>query len=384
MRAFAESEILPEEVKQILPKPEGSEEMAAALHNVTSGMCNTKQVKDTMESVMSGMYAALGIPVPTPKKKGEPNLPLKGILREPKSTGKPKDTNEADEEDTSGSGEGQPAWEGFNSDADGVEGEVDDDEDIVMEDSLDEEALSRYDDLLGGSSDEESFDEEEYNKNKPSHSTSTRQSLSLSPSPSESSLDAESESHPDLELASDSGSESESVVLPEPSKSTKQKRAPPPPKPSGSTFLPTLMGGYWSGSESAADIEDVAPSAPARKNRPGQMARRAIWEKKYGTGANHIKTGQGTVAEVRGKDDGWDSKKGAKDKKGRERRGGEGGRKRDFSQVTGENATPVEARKRGQGKKDDVGVLHPSWQAAKKAKELKKTAKFEGKKVTFD
>jgi hypothetical protein len=36
------------------------------------------------------------------------------------------------------------------------------------------------------------------------------------------------------------------------------------------------------------------------------------------------------------------------------------------------------------GRKDDVGVLHPSWQAAKKAKEAKKTATFQGKRVTFD
>jgi hypothetical protein len=36
------------------------------------------------------------------------------------------------------------------------------------------------------------------------------------------------------------------------------------------------------------------------------------------------------------------------------------------------------------GKRDDVGALHPSWEAAKRAKELKKVAVFEGKKVVFD
>lgn len=88
------------------------------------------------------------------------------------------------------------------------------------------------------------------------------------------------------------------------------------------------------------------------------------------------------------KGDGWDAKRGATDGdkgRGSGRAGNErGGRQRDFSQVTGENAIAVEPRKRGMGKKDDVGVLHPSWQAAKKAKDLKKTAKFEGKKMTFD
>jgi len=123
------------------------------------------------------------------------------------------------------------------------------------------------------------------------------------------------------------------------------------------------------------------------------MARRAIWEKKYGQGANHVKSGQGSVEDRKKKDDGWDPKRGATSERGRgggfggRGRGSQrdaGGRQRDFSKVTGENAIAVEPRKRGLGRKDDVGVLHPSWQAAKKAKELKKTATFQGKKVTFD
>ena len=130
------------------------------------------------------------------------------------------------------------------------------------------------------------------------------------------------------------------------------------------------------------------------------MARRAIWEKKYGEKAKHIKAGEGSVSEKKkaGKDDGWDAKRGAVDTQGAERgrgrgirprgRGGHTGdsqtRQRDSRQLTGENAIAVAPRKRGMGKKDDVGVLHPSWQAAKKAKEAKKTATFQGKKVTFD
>jgi hypothetical protein len=154
------------------------------------------------------------------------------------------------------------------------------------------------------------------------------------------------------------------------------------------------MGGYWSGSESSAsDLEDDGvASTPVRKNRPGQMARRAIWEKKFGEKANHIQKGQGPVG--RSKDDGWDAKRGAKENgergppsRGRQRGGFAdrgNGRQRNYSQVTGENAIAVVPKKRGLGKKDDVGVLHPSWQAAKKAKEVKKAATFQGKKVTFD
>jgi hypothetical protein len=387
IKVFAESDLLPDEVRRVLPKPEGTEEMVTALHNVTSGMCNTKQVKDVMERSLSGMYIAMGIPAPVGKVKGAKKEPIKGILKGG-SLKKAIKVEISDEEIKEGSAEGvdEPAWEGFEStdgQDDGAEGE-DEDENAEggaeMYESLDEEDLSRYEALLGGSSDEESFDEEEYAIHQPSKPI-TRQSLSPSPSPSGSPTPSESEST----------SVSESELPPPPAKSSKQSKPkqPPPQRPSGSTFLPSLMGGYWSGSESASEIEDTEPTPPIRKNRPGQMARRAIWEKKYGNGANHIKTGQGSVAEKRERDDGWDAKRGAKDDGGRGRRvGGRGrgdsGRQRNFSQVTGENAITIEPRRRGLGRKDDVGVLHPSWQAAKKAKDMKKTAKFEGKKVTFD
>jgi len=148
------------------------------------------------------------------------------------------------------------------------------------------------------------------------------------------------------------------------------------------------MGGYWSGSDSSAsDLEDDPSQPVIRKNRPGQMARRAIWEKKFGSGANHIKQGLGPVSQK--KDDGWDARRGAKD--GSRGRGGSGARgrgrpvqKREFSHTTGENAMPVGEKRQVAKKRDDVGVLHPSWQAAKKAKTEQKQATFTGKKVVFD
>ncbi len=134
----------------------------------------------------------------------------------------------------------------------------------------------------------------------------------------------------------------------------------------GSTFIPSLMGGYWSGSESGdEDIEpvEVAP----RKNRRGQQARRAIWEKKYGAKAKHLK-GQS-------RDQGWDSRSGAMSDT-RRRPGPE------RSQASGANTDPIKPQPKAQ--KDDEGSLHPSWIAAKKAKEQKQTAPFQGKKVVFD
>lgn len=71
-------------------------------------------------------------------------------------------------------------------------------------------------------------------------------------------------------------------------------KLPPPPqdaisKPADSVFLPSLMVGFTRGdtdsdySDREADVADGV-----RKNRRGQRARRAIWEKKYGKHAKHL------------------------------------------------------------------------------------------------
>lgn len=367
IKAFAESENLPEEVKVEQTKPEGDEAMITAKRNVTSGMYNMKQVKEAMEQIFTGMYVAMGIPAPAKKEKGLKKAEIRGILKR-EGPRKAVDMDSSEKGEPRG-GEDEQSWDGLDSREDEDKGDVEGE-------SMDEEELAHYDALIGGSSDEESFDEEKYARLRPPQ-TSERLPLSLSPTPSAS---------PTL-----SRSPSPSLSSPEPEQTKVAKSSKPkatPTKPDLSTFLPTLMGGYWSGSESSAsDIEDAAP---IKKNRLGQMARRAIWEKKYGEKANHIKTGKGPVG--KGKDDGWDAERGAKEASsgrggfsGRGGRGGkESGRSRNFDQATGENAIAVESKKRGMGKKDDVGVLHPSWQAAKKAKEAKKTATFQGKKVTFD
>ncbi|KAF2713776.1 Bud-site selection protein [Pleomassaria siparia CBS 279.74] len=139
---------------------------------------------------------------------------------------------------------------------------------------------------------------------------------------------------------------------------------------SKSTFLPSLShAAYYSGTDSeASDLDvDLAP----RKNRRGQKARQAIWEKKYGDKAKH--------KEKEDRNKGWDAKKGAVDtKKNRRGRGVE---------LSGENAMPLGGEKKEKKKektRDDVGVLHPSWLAAKAAKEKKVAVKPLGKKIVFD
>lgn len=373
VKAIAESELLPEDIKKELEKPRSGEEERKAWQNVVSGMLGMKQVKDTMTQVIAGMHAVLGIPISTPVKGKKVNEPVRGIL-------KTRDI----EVRTEGEGEMDSSWDGFTSeekDASKPEPEESGDEDADTRESdeeLDEEeVISRYDALLGGSSDEESFDEQLY-KAKRRTQPQARFSLSLSPSPSRS--------------PSPSASQAASPTPP-PQKAAKPKASKTAPAPiKASTFLPSLMGGYWSGSESSAsDLEDDAVTAlPVKKNRKGQMARRAIWEKKFKDNARHIKEGLGPVG--RGKDDGWDAKLGAVQGggRGRGRGGARGGGRfgsagRDRAGVTGENSIPVGVKRgRGLGKKDDAGPLHPSWQAAKKAKTEQKTATFVGKKVVFD
>ncbi|KAL5524604.1 hypothetical protein ACEPAF_9744 [Sanghuangporus sanghuang] len=57
-----------------------------------------------------------------------------------------------------------------------------------------------------------------------------------------------------------------------------------------SAFLPSLSVGFISGSDSEwSESEAKIADMPMKKNRRGQRARKAIWEKKYGRNANHLK-----------------------------------------------------------------------------------------------
>ncbi len=188
--------------------------------------------------------------------------------------------------------------------------------------------------------------------------------------------------------------ESHPAPLDRPPKSKRPKPATAPPK--STTFLPSLsLGGYWSGSDSdlpSDDDDDSAAKIEVRKNRMGQQARRALWEKKFGKNANHVKK------QAQDRDHGWDARKGAQGvdetgKRGRgrggfargvdARRGGSRGGGR-FAKSTGANSDPVVAREaKPKPKPAAEGSLHPSWEAARKAKEQKKTVPFQGKKVVF-
>jgi hypothetical protein len=205
---------------------------------------------------------------------------------------------------------------------------------------------------------------------------------------SDSEAEADSESGDEDDEANDI---SDSISR-SPSPSFSAENSPPPKKAKATkgsaapvqstTFLPSLMaGGYWSGSEEATDEE--ADAQPKRKNRMGQQARRALWEKKFGAGANHVKQEE-IAAKYGGRDNGWDTKRGATDgARGRGgKRGGFGG---GFGRANRDDSGPHGGQKPGKpkGPPKDEGPLHPSWEAKRKAKE-QAPATFAGKKVTFD
>ncbi|KAJ6095856.1 hypothetical protein N7486_006602 [Penicillium sp. IBT 16267x] len=192
---------------------------------------------------------------------------------------------------------------------------------------------------------------------------------------------------------------SDSVFSRSPSPDFSAEESSPPPKKTKAskapaqttTFLPSLMnGGYWSGSEEEATDDEAAAAAapPKRKNRMGQQARRALWEKKFGDKANHVLAEQQN--QKRNRDSGWDTKRGATGAAGGARgaRGGRDGR-------GGYGSEPARPQNRSERRAagdfsshkdkapEDTGPLHPSWEAKRKQKE-QSAAVFSGKKVTFD
>ena len=142
------------------------------------------------------------------------------------------------------------------------------------------------------------------------------------------------------------------------------------------------MGGYVSGSESEDPDAENDSERPVRKNRMGQQARRALWEKKYGAGARHVRAQK--EKEKKDRDRGWDMKRGATE-------ASSGGGRNDKKKTDGSRPRPQRDNNAGHGhgqkqgkKKEDDKPMHPSWEAARKAKEQKTNMAFQGQKVTFD
>lgn len=412
---MAEAPRLPADIIRPVPKPEGlSEEEKTALHNVTSALCNRKQIRDVIEEAVMGTCIALKVPMPDKKKGGkskkeknsggddaEEQADDKDGIRAGRGAKKDKAEEEEEEEGSDSEEEPEPVLLKRKRDkAPDDEEELDSDQDDEPSDNqefegfpdsdAEERAWSRYDEFVAGSSDEEdvsdqgSADEEDDFVDSRARSVrkATADDLSISSSESE----PEGEEGPDLSESDSSG------VSPPPSKKAKSAKTGPI-MTGNSAFLPTLMGGYISGSESeASDLDD----GPSRKNRRGQRARQAIWEKKYKEKAKHLQKQQ----EKTGRDQGWDMRRGAVGgdednkpwKKGIqnpfENKNVHPDRQRQM-----QNERPQENRRtqvsdtpkpKAPPTRDDTGTLHPSWAAAKKAKEEGQKIEFQGRKVVFD
>ncbi|PYI05440.1 Bud-site selection protein, partial [Aspergillus sclerotiicarbonarius CBS 121057] len=311
--------------------------------NVTARLYKSTPVKNVFPGIMDGIRKLLGVenkPAPVDAKADK----KKGAEKGGKT--KEKDAAVAEKKEKKKKKDSEPKGE-----------ESGDEEDVDMDDAdADSIDFAQFDARLASGSEDEDGEEggedrdisdsDDDEAEERVHSHQSDISISRSPSPEQ----------------SDS---------PPAKKAKGSKKASSTPATS-TTFLPSLtMGGYWSGSESEA--EDVATNEPPkRKNRMGQQARRALWEKKYGSGANHVKLEQGR----RGRDNGWDARRGATEGGDRWGRGGNQGWGRPQQQ----NGRP---RRGPPAKPQDNKPLHPSWEAAKKAKEQKNTASFQGKKVVF-
>jgi len=334
-----------------------------AVANVTARLYNSKPVKDAVAEALTNMRVVLGVatkPTQSKKKRVDEDVkPGKPVNLAVSSINQAQCQNvyiaPMTEQGLSGSEEDD---EGREPDMSSIEGG--NESDMWADLSLDEDALEAFDERLAESSEDGS-----HGLGIEARRTALRRdlagNLSISSEPTTSPVP-----EPDLK--------SKSI------KATNIVRAK-------TDFLPSLtMGGYWSGSESGPEDDvDVAP----RKNRRGQRARQQIWEKKYGKGAKHIQNTNSN--RTSGRDDGWDAKRGAQESGGARRRPDMNNR--PFSKDSGPqryiaiggNAIQVVPRNRVIEKAvADNKPLHPSWEAAKKAKEQKQTAAFAGKKVTFD
>lgn len=322
----------------------------AAKANVIARLCNSNPVKEALPPILKDIQQALGLKISDDALKGKKRLRAKDFEKDDKNGKKTQtakaaagDDSDVAEEDVElrsrGGGVMQRRPHSDNED-DFMEDVDDDEKEHDPADDYDSADFMEFNGRIAASSDEEdesdSESDEAPKKTKTSRGKPLRKDVSASP---------------------------------EPDRSIKTNK---------SAFVPSLtMGGYWSGSESEPESDvDVAP----RKNRRGQRARQQLAEKKFGQRAKHLQK-EGAVSRL-DRNAGWDPKKGATDRSGPRARGPQkfGKSAPRISSDRGEVKSAPPPKKH----RDDSGPLHPSWEAAKKAKEAKATAPFQGKKITFD
>jgi len=336
-----------------LSKPATTLSDTAAL-NVNARLCNSNPVKEALPAILVDVQRALGIAVAredVTKKRRLRAKDYQGDTGDKAVRTRTANSEDRQHEETQGSG----SFEGFDNDDSGsLRGGI----------AGSDAELDAFNDRLGSSDDDD--DEGELDVDQLERRLDLEGLRRAAKAPSKAYSHAA-----DLSL-SDSGPASASPS-PEPQKATAPKR---------SSFIPSLtMGGYISGSGS--DIDDNEIDVAPKKNRRGQRARQQIWEKKFGAKAKHVQNQE--------RKQGWDSKRGATDGGGPRGKGRPADRRATraaHSGINGRTSTHESSKPVGNTDakhRDDSGPIHPSWEAAKRAKERKEApVSFQGKKITFD
>ncbi|KAK6351260.1 hypothetical protein TWF718_004427 [Orbilia javanica] len=330
-RALSGSKYFPPEIAREVEELAKVPVPTGPVANVCARMLNANPVKESVKEIVANLARLLG--VEGGAEDGKSTVKETETLEEKKKVKESKaavhGADQKPENDEEDSGE-----------EDSERSPKDDSEDAVIHPSMLKNLAAKYlrnggavssgesedededDERIAWSSEDGGEDDDEEDISDSEDDRPRGRSMSITPIPEDQlrKIEALEEEALDIDLSDDNEEEeeeeeeevvSDSETSPPPSKKSEKSKAkkqtapalaPTPTEPiKSSSFFPTLMTGYISGSDSDGASDASAqnkskkskkkgpPEKKIRKNRMGQQARRALAEKMYGTGANHIK-----------------------------------------------------------------------------------------------